>query len=168
MRKLLRTEFQQSCMTRITAKKIWSLRNMAPVREAHLIIKEATSPQPKKCLKLRPRVACKPCSQVKASQLLFDALTSKCATTKTCCVKAIHAVNEPLWHPGKQAQTNNIPADRGRANLLKRNQYSKSAWSTLPLRCVCVCTAIIMFGLFCTIIIIAVTVEPPLPTTSEE
>ena len=40
---------------------------MAPVREAHLIIKEATSTQPKKCLKLRPRVACKSCSQVQAS-----------------------------------------------------------------------------------------------------
>ncbi len=38
--------------------------------------------------------------------LLFDneAVTSKSATIKTCCVKTIHAVNALLWHPGEQAQ----------------------------------------------------------------
>ena len=38
---------------------------MAPVREAHLIIKEEHHLSQKS--KLRPRVACKPCSQVQAS-----------------------------------------------------------------------------------------------------
>ena len=39
--------------------------------------------------------------------LLFDneALTNiKILKLITCCVKAIHAVNSVLWHPGEQAQ----------------------------------------------------------------